>query len=700
VIAMLIALANLAPCADTIDHEAIAAERLVGDWPSYGRGFSENRFSPLRQINVGSIDRLRLAWSLDLPDINSVASQPLEVDGTLYFAVGRAVVHAVNASSGKLLWRYDPEVAKHANHKTRWSFGSRGLAFWKKKVYVGTEDGRLICLDAKTGALLWSRMTVEAGDDRFITGAPRVFGGKVIIGHAGGDVGITRGYVTTYDAETGRQLWRFYTVPGNPANGFENAAMERAARTWADGWWKLGGGGAVWNAITYDAELNRFYIGTGNGLPWNRKIRSPGGGDNLFLSSIVALDAGTGAYLWHYQLNPGDSWDYDATMDMILTDLSITGRSYKVLMQAPKNGFFYVIDRSSGKLLSAERFTKVTWAERIDVKTGRPVELDGSRYETGESLVYPGVEGGHTLAAMSYSPKAGLVYIPTIESPGLFDDAGLNPAGWVSKAHTFNFGIRSVNADGPADSCSSALLAWNPVAQKAAWQIRTPGCRNGGTIATAGDLVFQGHPNGEFSAYTTVGGRKVWSFNAGNGIVSGPITYAVKGRQYVSVLTGMGGGAGAAGSVSAQFGWQARVHPRRLLTFTLNGKGVLPAAPLPAQAVPIDDPQFVVDAGRAQRGNELFGVDCMTCHGPGAVAGGTAPDLRASAVAIEPAAFGQVVQQGVLQSRGMPAFPELTADDLESIRHYLRQRARESLTDSTKVKPTPADAGRASVNQQ
>ncbi len=676
-IALMIALSNRAP----------GAEQSAGDWSSYGRGSSENRYSPLQQINVRSIDRLRLAWSLDLPDINSVASQPLEVGGTLYFAVGRAVVHAVSASSGKLLWRYDPAVEKHTQHKTRWSFGSRGLAFWNKRVYVGTEDGRLICLDAKTGAMVWERMTVEAGDDRFITGAPRVFGDKVIIGHAGGDVGITRGYVTTYDADTGRQLWRFYTVPGDPTKGFENAAMERAARTWADGSWKLGGGGAVWNAITYDAELNRFYIGTGNGLPWNRKIRSPGGGDNLYLSSIIALDADTGAYLWHYQLNPGDSWDYDATMDMVLTDLSIAGRSYKVLMQAPKNGFFYLIDRTNGKLLSAEKFAKVTWAERIDLKTGRPVELAGSRYENGESLVYPGVEGGHTLAAMSYSPKAGLVFIPTIESPGLFNDNGINPTKWVSKAHTFNFGIQSVNADGPPDSCSSALLAWNPTTQKAAWQVKTPGCRNGGTIATAGDLVFQGHPDGEFSAYATDGGRKVWSFNAGNGIVSGPLTYAVKGKQFVSVLAGMGGGAGAAGSVSAQFGWQARIHPRRLLTFTLEGTGVLPAAPPPSRAVPIDDPGFVVDADKASRGTEIFGADCMTCHGPGAVAGGTAPDLRASPIAMDPAGFGQVVQQGVLQSRGMPAFPEFTPGDLESIRHYLRLRARESLRESAAATP-------------
>lgn len=304
-----------------------ANEQDGRDWASISRTFSEQRYSPLDLINDRNVKRLGLAWSLDLPGINSVSSEPIAVDGVLYFAVGQAIVHAVNVRTGKLLWRYDPEVAKVAGHKLRLAWGSRGVAFWKGKVYVGTLDGRLIAIDAKTGRPSWSVQTTEAEDDRFISGAPRVFNDKVIIGHGGGDLGDTRGYVTAYDATTGKQAWRFWTVPGDPAKGFENKAMEMAAKTWNGQWWKFGGGGGtVWNAMTYDPEFNRIYLGTGNGTPWNQKIRSPGGGDNLFLCSVVALDADTGEYVWHYQTNPGETWDYNSAMEMVLATRVIDGK--------------------------------------------------------------------------------------------------------------------------------------------------------------------------------------------------------------------------------------------------------------------------------------------------------------------------------------------------------------------------------------
>jgi quinohemoprotein ethanol dehydrogenase len=657
----------------------LADEEHGTDWAAYGRVFTEDRFSPLAQINKKTVSRLGLAWSLDLPGFNTVTSQPLAVDGVIYFAIGLAVVHAVDAKTGALLWKYDPEVAKVAGRKMRVSWGSRGIAFWNGVVFVATTDGRLIAINAKNGKPIWNVLTTDPDDDRYITGAPRVFNGKVIIGHGGGDQGLTRGYVTTYDALTGRRLWRFYTVPGDPAQGFENKAMEMAAKTWTGKYWKFGGGGAVWNAITYDPEFNRVYIATGNGLPWNRKIRSPSGGDNLFISSIVALEADTGAYAWHYQLNPGEAWDYDADMDMVLATIKIGGEARKVLMQAPKNGFFYLIDRQTGKLISAEKIGKVTWADHIDLASGRPVEAPNVHYETGETMVWPSSAGVHNTSAMSYSPRTGLVYVPTMELPGLYNDKGINPTDWVSSPHGPNAGVNLVNADPPINIGSSALVGWSPEKQTAVWRIATPGIWNGGTIVTAGDLVFQGQPDGKLVAHAADSGQVLWAFDAYNGIVASPITYEVAGKQHVSVLVGLGGAPAMFGSLSAQFGWQAGINVRRMLTFALDEKATLPQTSPPQMAVPLDDPELILEAAKVTRGMDLYGLTCLPCHGSGAVSGGAAPDLRASRIPMNAAAFDLIVRQGTLVSRGMPRFEELTDEDIEALRIYLRARARQAL---------------------
>ncbi|MEQ9737758.1 MAG: PQQ-binding-like beta-propeller repeat protein, partial [Algiphilus sp.] len=347
-----------------VDQASLADTADGANWGAWGRTFDEQRFSPLDQINRKTVERLGLAWSLELNDIWNVSSQPLAVDGVIYLAVGYSEVYAVDAKSGAVLWTYDPQVDPQ---KMRMAWGIRGLAFWKGRVYVGVQDGRLIAIDAETGEPDWSVLTTKPGDNRYITGAPRVFNDMVIIGHGGADFGHVRGYVTAYDTETGAQRWRWYTVPGNPADGFENAAMEMAADTWTGEWWKFGGGGTVWNSMTYDPEFNRVYIGTGNGSPWNHKLRSPEGGDNLFLCSVVALDADTGEYVWHYQTTPGESWDFNSAMDMVLADLTIDDQPRKALLHAPKNGFFYVLDREDGSLISAEKLGKVTWAEGVDL---------------------------------------------------------------------------------------------------------------------------------------------------------------------------------------------------------------------------------------------------------------------------------------------------------------------------------------------
>jgi quinohemoprotein ethanol dehydrogenase len=653
----------------TLGDSGLSAGRDGANWAGYGRTYEETHFSPLKQINAGSIKRLGLAWSLELANVHNGGTVPLEVDGVLYFTVDQSLVHAVDAYTGKLLWVFDPEVGKVAGHKLRYSWGPRGVAYWRGKVFVGTTDGRLIAIDARSGTQVWSQLTVEPNDARTITGAPRVYNGKVIIGHGGADFAQLRGYVTAYDAESGRQLWRFYTVPGDPKNGFESAAMKMAATTWSGEQWKKGGGGTVWNAITYDQEFNRIYIGSGDGSPADRKIRSPGGGDNLFLSSVIALDATTGAYVWHYQTAPGESWDYNSAMDMILTTLQIDGKARKVILHAPKNGFFYVIDRQSGKLISAEPFTKVTWAARVDPASGRPDEAANAHYETDE-LIWPGYTGGHSWAPMSYNPVTGLVYLPVIQLGSYFPMR--SPA--APENHTSD------------NIPASWLSAWDPVRQREVWRAPTPGVWNGGTLTTAGNLVFQGQADGQFNAYSADFGQLLWSFDAKMGISGAPISYSVRGKQYVSVVAGWGGSApGFLGPDAAQFGWVSRLHRHRLLTFALDGKGRLPSdiAP-PSRVAPINDPTFIIDADKAKQGAVLFLINCGLCHGSAAIAGGFAPDLRASAVVLSAESFTAVVKHGSLATRGMPMFEELTGEQLDMLRHFVRASAQTStLTDTS-----------------
>ncbi|MFO0336924.1 MAG: PQQ-dependent dehydrogenase, methanol/ethanol family [Pseudomonadota bacterium] len=679
--------------AGALDPRFPTSEADGRNWVAFGRTHEGTHSSPLDQIDRGNVARLGLAWSLDLADVQNGATVPLAVDGVIYLTAGQSLVHAVDARSGRLLWRYDPEVWKVAGRKLRKTWGPRGLAYWDGKLYVGTTDGRLVALDAKTGEPVWSTLTVAPTDAMTITGAPRVFGGLVIIGNGGSEWGPSRGYVTAYDAKTGAQRWRWHVIPGNPADGFENAAMEMAAKTWTGDWWARGGGGQVWNAITYDPELDRVYIGTGNGAPWNQRLRSPDGGDNLFLCSIVALDAKTGEYVWHYQTVPGETWDYNSAMDIALARVEIDGRERRVLLHAPKNGFFYVIDRDTGKLLSAEKFGKVTWASHVDLATGRPVEVPGARYESGPTLVWPSTIGAHNWHPMSWNRWTGLVYIPTLEMPGLFGDASFDRATWRPVPNQLNTGIDGGTSDAPENAGTSALVAWDPLAQRERWRAPTPGFWNGGTMTTAGRLVFQGQADGAFNAYDAETGTKLWSFDAKMGISGAPITYSVNGRQHVSVVAGWGAaGPAYLGSLTAQHGWVARRHPHRLLTFVLDGKAQLPPTPPPGREVPIDDPAFVVDAAKAEAGAQLYAGRCVGCHGLAAVAAGYAPDLRASAVALSAEAFDSVVRQGSMMSRNMPRFEELTPADLETLRHYLRARARESLAAAKAPAAAPAGA--------
>ena len=669
--------------AAVVDGRAIAAQDQGGDWLSYGRAYSEQRYSPLDQINDRNVNRLRLDWFLEMPDSKALNATPLVVDGVMYFTASQSVVMAVDAASGRLLWRYDPEVIKRLVDKKRMRFNwgsNRGVAFWKGSVFVATFDGRLIALDAATGRELWSVQTFPPEEPRYITGAPRVFNDLVVLGHGGAEAGAVRGYVTAYETATGKQKWRTFIVPGKPSDGFESEALKEAAGTWRGDWWKHGGGGTVWNAITYDPLYNRVYLGTGNGAPWNQQVRSPGGGDNLFLCSILALDADTGDYAWHYQTTPGENWDFNSAMDIVLAEVEWEGRPRKVILHAPKNGFFYVVDREDGRLLGAEKFGKVTWAERVDLRTGRPIETPGARSPDGLSVIYPGFLGAHSWHPMSYNPDTGLVYIPYQEMAGEYDKRGVDSERWAAKDFQFNSGFQPYRGDIAVSDASGALLAWDVLRQKPAWKVDLPGFWNGGTLTSAGNLVFQGTSGGSLHAYRADTGRLLWSFDAGVGISAPPITYSVDGRQYVALLAGWGGVSYIGSSSMAHHGWQYGAHPRRLLVFSLEGKAEPPPIrPPQADLAIVDDSAVVIDAAQAIAGQDLYLAMCMGCHGFAAISGGGAPDLRASKLAADLDAFKTLLRAGELQPRGMPRFEEFTEREMEQIYWFIRQRARESL---------------------
>ncbi len=672
-------LSDAAQTSREVDDIALADESRGEDWLAFGRTYSEQRFSPLTQINTSNVAELSVDWYLDLPNDRGLVSTPLVVDGVLYFNGSMNIVRAVDAATGALLWEYDPKVMERVGSRRSrvgWDH-NRGIGFWKGKVYLATWDGILVALDAATGGELWSTATIDLDLHYFITGAPKIFKGKVLVGNGGTELGASRGYVTAYDAETGEQAWRFWIVPGNPADGFENEAMEMAAETWTGEWWKYGGGGNAWHGFTYDADLDVLYVGTGNGSPWNQKIRSPGGGDNLFLSSIVALDPDTGEYLWHYQTNPGETWDYNSNMDIVLADLTIDGRTVKAILHAPKNGFFYVIDRETGKLISAESFTEVTWATGIDLATGRPIEVPGARFEDRPASVAPGPNGGHSWHAMSYSPMTGLAYMPVLHQSVTYSDEGIDLAGWRSPLRQeFSTGVSTIaSSPSRADGVRGSLQAWDPVRQELAWEIPLHGYWNPGTMTTAGNLVFQGRADGNFVAYDANSGEELWMFDLGLGISAPPITYAINGRQYVALLVGWGGSLAAfGGELGASHGWAYGVHERRLVAFSLDGEVALPVLPPPEVPVPIRAADFDVDVAMARQGAGGYRM-CVYCHGGGALASGMAPDLRASRVVLSDIAFATVVRDGSRLARGMPAYPELTDEELLTLRHYIRQQA-------------------------
>jgi quinohemoprotein ethanol dehydrogenase len=666
----------LAGCSGGGPAQPEAGVGTEADWTAVGGGEDEASYSRLTGITPANIDKLGLAWSLDLPDEVTLEATPLAVDGTLYFSGGYAEVYAVDGVTGKLLWKFDPKTWQRRPDK--FTFGAnRGLAYEDGRVFVAEMDGRVDALDTKTGKLLWSADSIP-DDPRYqfnnSSGAPRAMNGKVIIGGAGADAG-GRGFVTAFDSKTGKLLWRFFTVPGSPNENKGNPAMEAAAKTWHGDYWKTGTGGTVWNGMTFDPELNRVYIGVGNAGPYDPERRSPGGGDNLYTSSIVALDADTGKYLWHYQENPRDSWDYKATPNIVMATLNIDDKPRKVLMHAPTNGFFYVLDRETGKLVNEPRATTFqNWAKRIDMKTGRPIEEPDIRYENGRMEIWPGTIGGHNWQAMSYSPKTGLVYIPVHQVGALFSR---NPADQSDDAVNIMGLVVKPLVKQPGDG-KGYLVAWDPVKQKEVWKVTHDFVWNGGTAATAGGLVFQGTADGFFHAYDAESGKELWKFDAGLGIIAAPMSYSVNGKQYVSVLVGWGGTSAAMSGV-LDVGWKYGAQTRRLLTFALDGKASLPKEPGRDMKVhALDDPDLAISEADVAAGKQLS-LACMSCHGAGfRGAGAPGPDLRESAIALRLDTFTQMLREGRMEN-GMPRFTWLTDTQIRQLHAYLRARAREAL---------------------
>ncbi len=670
------------------------------EWSNIGFNAKEQRHSPLDQIDESNVGELGIAWFKDLPDARGQEATPVVVGGKLYISTAWSKVFAYDAKTGEELWSYDPEVPGDKAVDACCDVVNRGIAISRGKLFFGTIDGRLIALDANTGARLWETQTTDNSKPYTITGAPRVVKNMVIIGNGGAEFGV-RGYLTAYDVSDGSQKWRFYTVP-NPEGKKDGAASDEifakaANKTWGDGNWReSGGGGTVWDSIVYDEELDQLYFGVGNGNPWNHGLRSGGEGDNLFLSSIVAVNPDTGKYLWHYQETPAETWDYTATQHIIISEIdwpvsteegetSALTEKRKVLFHAPKNGFFFVIDRTNGRLMSAEPFVEnINWAEGYNLETGRPIENPDARfYKTGKPFVsIPGALGAHNWHPMSYNPDTGLVYIPAQQIPQGYDV----PTSEIDKKRErlgFNVGIAWAIGQLPDDpaiykaaiaATTGKLVAFDPKTGKTAWSVDHPAAWNGGTMTTAGNLVFQGTSVGLFKAYAADSGEELLSMDMQSGIVAAPSTYMIDGEQYIAFLTSKGGAfplvAGVAGGASRQI-----PNIPRLVVMKLGGETKLPALPKKSEVV-WNPPEPTGTPEQVAEGKALYGRNCLVCHGDSAVGNGFTPDLRISGTLPSEEAWASIITGGALKQHGMVSFAsQLEADQVEAMRHYVIDRS-------------------------
>ena len=667
------------PRAGIVDDARItrAATDEPGAWIAYGRTYEQHRHASLTAIDRDTVSDLGIGWVKPLDTIHRLQATPLVVDGVMYVTDPMSVVYALDAATGEQLWRFDPKIN---GQLVRFSCCggpmNRGVAVYGGRVFIGTFDARLVAIDAASGEKLWDANTNYAPHEfsYTISGAPLVAAGKVYIGNSSSEFGGAttaghRGYLSAYDAETGALAWRFFTVPGNPAEPFEHPELERAAKTWKGEWWKMGGGGTVWNSIVYDPELHTVYIGTGNGAPWPRAIRSPGGGDNLFLSSIVAVDPDTGRMKWYYQTTPGDNWDFAATQHMVLDEMEIGGERRKVLMQAPKNGFFYVLDRENGELLNAFAFAALNWATHVDLETGRPVEDPAAYYEDKPQWILPGNSGAHTWHPMSWDPARRLAFIPTQELalfyalPLEFTETGV----YKARFNSWNLGIErgqryadliaaSDDPEGPPRQ--GFLKAFDPVTGEMRWSVRNTVPYNGGLLSTATGLVFQGDGAGVLSAYDSDTGERLWSLDAYGSIGAPPVTYEIDGEQYIAVLVGAHGSYETTG---------------RVVALRLGGAPAFPEPPVRDRSLP-RPPPLEASPEQVAEGNVYYHMYCGACHG-GQARGGLIADLRRMTPEAHDA-FLAIVLGGAYRDRGMASFDDvLDATGAQRIHDYVIARA-------------------------
>jgi len=622
----------------------LAADKDPNQWFTTGRDLGNGHYSPLAQINRDNVSRLGFAWGYDTHTIRGLEATPIVVDGVMYTSGSVGQVFALDAKTGKELWTFDPENDLRVNQRACCDEVNRGIAVWKGKVYVASFDGHLFALDATTGRMVWKVDTIVDRKRAYTsTGAPEVAGKVVVIGNAGAEYD-ARGYISAYDLDTGKLYWRFYTVPGDPSQPYENPELQMAAKTWdPKSQWGMGGGGTVWGDMVYDPELNLLYFGTGNGTYYDQSRRSPAGGDNLFIASLLALNPDTGRLVWYYQEAPGDQWDYDVVQQIILAELKIEGRVRKVLMQASKTGFFYILDRQTGQVLSAEKYVPVTWADHVDLQTGRPVEASDARsYKyswNGKRFISPSPMGGHSWNPMSYDPETGLVYIPAIENgqEGLF-------------------------------SGKAFLRAWDPLRGKIVWDVQmSDWWDRPGALATAGGLVFQGTGTGHFCAYDALTGRKRKDIEVGTSIGAGPMSYSIDGTQYIAVMAAWGGG-GWSFQHPSSAAYQ-RGNEGRIIAFRLDG-GPTPMPPRLPPVLPIPEPPpLTASAETIEKGGDLFKAHCSSCHLN--LPGTLAPDLRRMSRETHEA-FHQIVLDGALIHAGMPPWNDvLSVAEADQIHAYL-----------------------------
>jgi alcohol dehydrogenase (cytochrome c)/quinohemoprotein ethanol dehydrogenase len=640
----------------------------AGQWMTYGRDYNEQRYSPLKQISADNVSRLGLAWYADLSERGGVyETTPIAVDGRVFVTSPWSKVYAFDAKTGKRLWKYDPKVPGDYAVKLCCGIVNRGVAVWKGKVIWGTLDGRLIAVDAGTGEKLWEVQATDPKKWLSITGAPRIADGRIFIGEAGSEFE-ERGYLAAYDADTGKELWRWWAVPGDPSKPFEQPELKLAAKTWSGEWWKAGGGGTPWDGITYDPTTGYVYIGTGNGAPWPSEVRSPGSGDNLFTASIVALDAKTGKYVWHYQETPAEGFDFDSTAQITVADLVINGQKKHVVMHAPKNGVFYVLDAKTGKVLSAKLFVPTAnWLTGFD-ENFRPILNPKANYgKTGEGYYLVGFQS-HVWYPMSFNPGTGLVYLPTnYGSYGYVAEAG---AKMGNQLLSINIAKRPQGTPPKLEGAGNYLVAWDPVNQKAAWTQREGNGRSG-TMTTAGNLVFQGTNPHNFTAFRADTGEKVWTTDAQAQVAGGAASYEIDGEQYVAVVAA-GQGFGFGGGYWAP-------NYARLLVYKLDAKLTLPAMQAYTPP-PLNPPADFGDATLLTKGEAQYNEHCASCHGNNtARVASLFPDLRYAGALWAPDGFKSIVIDGVLQDNGMVSFQKvLTPADAEAIRAYVVHVANET----------------------